>query len=90
MVHITYRHHRTAEKGSHQRGFPERGIMEVTKETLGISRTEVYKCMPDEKAENAFALPKALQMAEKRRPHLTKVIINGKSYIDVTDLYIPY
>ncbi len=59
-------------------------------EALGVSKAVAYKYMPEEKVEDEFALPKALRMAEKREPHLTKITINGKSYIDVTDLYMPY
>lgn len=59
-------------------------------ETLGVSKAVAYKYMPEEKVEDEFSLPKAMRMAEKRKPHLTKITINGKSYIDVTDLYIPH
>lgn len=57
---------------------------------LGISKAVVYKYMPDEKMEEEFALPKGITMAEQRKPHIFEVFINGKHYLDVTDLWIPY
>lgn len=59
-------------------------------EALGVSKAVAYKYMPEEKVEDEFALPKVMRMAEKREPHLARVTVGGKSYIDVTDLYIPH
>lgn len=146
----------TVGKGSLQYGFPERGIMEITKEkleywrhkegktnaeiarmtgktlgvinmmfarhkirqrsrgtpqktidaihkmlgdgsspseiadALGIKRGVVYKYAPEKKTEEDFGLPETMQVAEKRKPNIFKTVVNGKSYIDVTDLYIPH
>ena len=59
-------------------------------DALGISKADAYKYMPKETVEEEFALPKVLRLAEERKPHLPKVMVKGKCYIDVTDLYIPY
>lgn len=57
---------------------------------LGISKAVVYKYMPDEKIEEELALPKGITMAEQRKPRIFEVFIDGKRYMDVTDLFIPY
>lgn len=56
---------------------------------LGISRGAVYKYMPEKEIEEEFALPE-LTMAESKKPNTFKTVVEGKRYIDVTDLYIPY
>lgn len=56
---------------------------------LGISRGAVYKYMPEKEIEEEFALPE-LTMAESKKPNIFKTVVEGKSYIDVTDLFIPY
>lgn len=57
---------------------------------LGISRAAVYKYMPNNKTDEEFALPPEMTFAEKKEPTIFEVVINGKHYIDVTDLWIPY
>lgn len=57
---------------------------------LGISRGAVYKYMPEKEMEEEFDLPLDLTMAEQRKPQIFEVFIDGKRYMDVTDLFIPY
>lgn len=39
-------------------------------------------------AYNEEMMPDNLQHAEPRRPRFEKIIANGKTYIDVTELYL--
>lgn len=57
---------------------------------LGISKGVVYKYMPEKEMEEEFDLQINLTMAETKKPNIFKSVVEGKKYIDVTDLFIPY
>lgn len=57
---------------------------------LGISKGAVYKFMPEKEMEEEFELPLDLTIAEPQKPNIFKTVVEGKKYIDVTDLFIPY
>ena len=46
--------------------------------------------MEEKKAEGELGLPEIFQIAEDRQPNIFKVVVDGKNYIDVTDLWIPH
>lgn len=57
---------------------------------LGISKGAVYKYMPEKEMEEEFDLPLDLTMAQTKKPNIFRTVVEGKQYIDVTDLFIPY
>lgn len=85
-----------------KRGIPEEKVNRIHKmladgsrpyqiaAELGISRGAVYKYIPEKEMEEEFALPSELTIVKAKKPNIFKTVVEGKSYIDVTDLFIPH
>lgn len=58
---------------------------EISKE-LKLSRSLVYEVINAYKAEHQEEIKTELTYAEKRVPKIERVVINGKRYLDVTDI----
>ncbi len=65
-------------------------IEEIIAET-GASRSSIIKYTKAAgiSESHVMDLPETYQLAEKRRPRIFKTVINGKKYLDITELYIP-
>ena len=60
---------------------------EISKE-LKLSRSLVYEVINAYKAEYKEEIKNELTYAEKRVPKIERVVINGKRYLDVTDVFM--
>ena len=60
---------------------------EISKE-LKLSYSLVYDLTNDYKAEHQEEIKTELTYAEKRVPKIERVVINGKRYLDVTDVFM--
>lgn len=65
-------------------------IEEIIAET-GASRSSIIKYAKAAgiSESHVMDLPETYQLAEKRCPRIFKTVINGKRYLDITELYIP-
>ena len=59
--------------------------IEISKE-LKLSYSFVFEVINDYKAEHPEEIEKELTYAEKRVPKIERLVINGKRYLDVTDV----
>ena len=60
---------------------------EISKE-LKLSYSLVYELTNDYKAERQEEIKNELTYAEKRVPKIERLVINGKRYLDVTDVFM--
>ena len=60
---------------------------EISKE-LKLSYSLVYDLTNDYKAEHQEEIKTELTYAEKRVPKIERLVINGKRYLDVTDVFM--
>ena len=60
---------------------------EISKE-LKLSYSLVYDLTNDYKAAHQEEIKTELTYAEKRVPKIERVVINGKRYLDVTDVFM--
>ncbi len=66
-------------------------IFSVNKVLKAAGLTRGKKTEADREAEqNAILTPQIVRYARRRKPRITKLIVKGTSYKDVTDIYIPW
>lgn len=68
-------------------------IKEIMEKT-GLSESTVYNCakaaglIPDREA--GMGLPEVFIIAESRTPRISRMVCDGKRYLDVTEIFIPW
>ncbi len=66
-------------------------IFSVNKALKAAGLTRGKKTEADREAEqNAILTPQIVRYARRRKPRITRLTVKGRSYKDVTDIYIPW